>query len=251
MIRLGINIDHVATVRQARGEAYPDPVQAALLAELGGADNITCHLREDRRHVQDRDVRLLQQTIKIPLNFEMAVTAEMLGIAAEIKPHAVTLVPEKREERTTEGGMDLSADPAGKRDAIKRLKDQGILVSLFIEPDSKAVDASAKLGAEAVEFHTGAFCHQIDAAVRTKDKLALVQKLAKVAREAGKAGLQVHFGHGLHYGNASWLQLIPEAEEANIGHAVVGRAIFVGLDRAVREMKELLTNPALKPWSSL
>lgn len=251
MIRLGINIDHVATVRQARGETYPDPVQAALLAELGGADNITCHLREDRRHVQDRDVRLLKQTIKIPLNFEMAVTKEMLAIALEVKPHAVTLVPEKREERTTEGGMDLTADQAGKRAVIKALKDAGILVSLFVEPDSKAVAQTAALGAEAVEFHTGSFCHQIDAAVRTKDKLALVQNLARVSREAYQAGLQVHFGHGLHYGNASWLQLIPEAEEANIGHAVVGRAIFVGLEKAVREMKELLTNPALKPVSFL
>jgi pyridoxine 5-phosphate synthase len=251
MIRLGINIDHVATVRQARGEAYPDPVQAAVFAELGGADNITCHLREDRRHVQDRDVRLLRQTIKIPLNFEMAVTKEMLGIAAEIKPASVTLVPEKREERTTEGGMDLSADAAGKKDAIKKLKDAGILVSLFIEPDEKAVEQTAKLGAEAVEFHTGTFCHQIDAAVKTLDKLVLVRKLAKVSRAAAAAGLQVHFGHGLHYANASWLQLIPEAEEANIGHAVVGRAIFVGLEKAVREMKELLTNPANKPWPSL
>src|SRR5262245_4117208 len=175
MIRLGINIDHVATVRQARGEPYPDPVQAAVFAELGGADNITCHLREDRRHVQDRDVRLLKQTIKIPLNFEMAVTKEMLGIATEVKPASVTLVPEKREERTTEGGLDLSSDQGTKRDAVQKLKDAGILVSLFVEPDSRAVELSAKLGAEAVEFHTGAFCHKIDAAVRTKDKLALVQ----------------------------------------------------------------------------
>lgn len=251
MIRLGINVDHVATVRQARGEPYPDPVQAAVFAELGGADNITAHLREDRRHVQDRDIRLLKQTIKIPLNFEMAVTKEMLGIAREVRPHAVTLVPEKREERTTEGGMDLSSDQEAKRDAVKALKDAGILVSLFVEPDSKAVELSAKLGADAVEFHTGSFCHQIDAAIRTKDKLALVRKLAKASKEAAQAGLQVHFGHGLHYGNASWLQLIPEAEEANIGHAVIGRAIFVGLEKAVREMKELLTNPAHKPWPTL
>ncbi len=251
MIRLGINVDHVATVRQARGETYPDPVQAAVFAELGGADNITCHLREDRRHVNDRDVRLLRETIKVPLNFEMAITEEMLAFAVELKPHAVTLVPEKREERTTEGGLDLTRAQDEKRRAISRLKDRGIVVSLFVEPDAKAVELAATLGADAVEFHTGTFCKKVDAAAKTQDKLALTRELAKAAKLAAQAKLQVHFGHGLHYANASWLQLIPEAEEANIGHAVVGRALFVGLEKAVREMKGLLTDPAQKPWQSL
>lgn len=247
MIRLGVNIDHVATVRQARGERYPDPVQIACLAEIGGADNITAHLREDRRHIQDRDVQLLRDTIQVPLNFEMAATNEMIGIAIKTKPHAVTLVPEKREERTTEGGLDLERQNKILIDATTRLKEQGILVSLFIEPDVKAVEASRKIGAQAVEFHTGSFCHQMEKAKTTKDQLALVKGLAEAAKAAHDKGLQAHFGHGLNYANAHWLQLVPHAEEANIGHAIVARALFIGMRDAVAQMKALLNDPAHKP----
>lgn len=248
MIRLGVNIDHVATVRQARGERYPDPVQAAVMAELGGADNITAHLREDRRHIQDRDVALLKQTIQIPLNFEMAATSEMIDIALKTRPHSITLVPEKRQERTTEGGLDLQGQQKVLKDAISRLADANILISLFIEPDLKAVELSQKLGAGAVEFHTGAFCHKVDAAVTTKERLALVSPLAKAAAATRAAGMQAHFGHGLNYANAHYLQLVPDAEEANIGHAIVARALFVGLPAAVAEMKALLNDPAKKPF---
>ncbi len=247
MIRLGVNIDHVATVRQARGEKYPDPVQAAVMAELGGADNITCHLREDRRHIQDRDVALLRQTIQVPLNFEMAATAEMIDIALKTKPHSVTLVPEKRQERTTEGGLDLVSQQRVLKDAIARLNDARILVALFIEPDRKAVELSQKLGAGAVEFHTGTFCHKIEAAVTTREKLALVEPLHRVAADTVAAGMQPHFGHGLNYGNANWLQLVADAEEANIGHAIVARALFVGLKVAVAEMKSLLNDSRHRP----
>jgi pyridoxine 5-phosphate synthase len=249
MIRLGVNIDHVATVRQARGEAYPDPVQAAVFAELGGADNITAHLREDRRHVQDRDIRLLKETIKVPLNFEMAATDEMVKFALAIKPHAVTLVPEKREERTTEGGLDLLAAKKSLESATKRLADAGILVSLFIEPDRKAVELSREIGAAAVEFHTGTFCKLIDAAASTKAKLKTLAPLQAAAARARELEVQAHFGHGLHYANAMWLQLVEHAEEANIGHAIVGRALFVGMREAVREMKALLNDPSLRPYA--
>jgi pyridoxine 5-phosphate synthase len=247
MIRLGVNIDHVATVRQARGEPYPDPVQAVVMAELGGADNITCHLREDRRHIQDRDVYLLKETIKIPLNFEMAASKEMLAIAKKVAPHAVTLVPEKREERTTEGGLDLKRNFKDLDRSVKALQDSGILVSLFVEPTPAAVEASAKLGAEAVEFHTGKFCHQIDKAATTVAKLKELQVLIKASECAHAAGIQSHFGHGLHYSNAQWLQLVPYAEEANIGHAIVARALFCGLTEAVRNMRDLLNDARFKP----
>jgi pyridoxine 5-phosphate synthase len=242
MIRLGVNIDHVATVRQARGEAYPDPVQAALLAELGGADNITAHLREDRRHIQDRDLYLLKETIKVPLNFEMACTKEMIAIARKIKPHAVTLVPEKRQERTTEGGLNLKANQKALAAAVDLLQSDGILVSLFIEPSSEAVSLSSKIGARAVEFHTGRFCHEIDKKQATEDKTKSVAVLSVASETAAGEGIQSHFGHGLHYGNANWLQLVPHAEEANIGHAIVARAIFCGLEQAVRDMKNLLND---------
>jgi len=248
MIRLGINVDHVATVRNARGEPYPDPVQAAVMAELGGADNITCHLREDRRHIRDRDVRILKETISVPLNFEIGATDEMLRIACEVKPHFVTLVPERREELTTEGGLDLARHADKIRAAVDMLKTAGILVSLFIEPDRKAIDLSFATGAQAVEMHTGRFCHAIDKATSTKEKAALVKTLDIAAVHAHERGLQAHFGHGLHYGNASWLQLVNHAEEANIGHAVIGRAIFVGLEKAVCEMKDQLNDTMYKPY---
>lgn len=248
MIRLGVNVDHVATVRQARGETYPSPVQAAVLCETGGADNITCHLREDRRHINDQDATLLKATINIPLNFEMACTNEMLAFARKLRPHAVTLVPEKREERTTEGGLNLSANFNLIKNQVEALQGEGILVSLFIEPDREAVELTKKTGAKAVEFHTGRFCKQIDHATSTADRLKAVQVLRTASVSAHEAGLQSHFGHGLHYGNANWLQLVDHAEEANIGHAIVARAIFCGLEKAVTEMKSLLNDPRHRPY---
>lgn len=249
MIRLGVNIDHVATVRNARGETYPDPVQAALMCELAGADNITCHLREDRRHIRDRDVKVLKETIGIPLNFEMAATSEMVLFASQIKPHSVTLVPERREERTTEGGLDLQSFKKDLTEITARLKGEGILVSLFVEPDAKAVALSREIGAQAVEFHTGAFCHRMALTRRTQEQWLLVDGLKNVAKVAHEEGLQAHFGHGLNFTNASWLQHIDYAEEANIGHAIIGRAIFVGLVGAVTEMKRLLNDPSLRPYA--
>lgn len=248
MIRLGINIDHVATVRNARGETYPDPVQAAVFAELGGADNITCHLREDRRHIRDRDVELLRQTIQVPLNFEMAATDEMVQIALKVKPHAVTLVPERRQELTTEGGLDVIKNDKKLATMTATLKAQGILVSYFIAATAAQVQQSKKCGADAIEFHTGEFCHQMAKAVTTKDKFALLKPFVDASRQCHELGMQAHFGHGLNYQNAYWLQHIPHCEEANIGHAVIGRAIFVGLTQAVREMKSLLTDPQFKPY---
>ncbi len=247
MIRLGVNIDHVATVRQARGGLYPDPVQAAVMAEIGGADNITVHLREDRRHIQDRDVYLLKQTISVPLNFEMACTQEMISIAKKLKPQAVTLVPEKREERTTEGGLDLAANLTALQAATHDLQSDGILVSLFIEPTADAVMLSAKIGAKAVEFHTGKFCQQIDTAISTEQKLKHAAVLIEASKAANRMGIQSHFGHGLHYGNTNWLQLVPFAEEANIGHSIVSRALFCGLEKAVRDMKNLLNDRRYLP----
>jgi pyridoxine 5-phosphate synthase len=248
MIRLGVNIDHVATVRQARGEHYPDPVQAAVMAELGGADNITAHLREDRRHVQDRDIRILKDTINVPLNFEMAATDVMLDFALSIRPHAVTLVPEKRAELTTEGGLDIAKNEANLKKAVSRLNEAGILVSMFIEADKHAIDLCRKIGAGAIEIHTGRFCKAIDQAKSSLEKLRLVRLMEDAANHAHGLDLQVHFGHGLHYGNANWLQLVAHAEEANIGHAVVARGIFVGLKDAVREMKALLNDSGNKPY---
>lgn len=247
MIRLGVNIDHVATVRQARGEPYPDPVQAAVLCELGGADNITCHLREDRRHIQDRDVYSLKDTIKIPLNFEMGATEEMIRIAQQINPHGVTLVPEKRAERTTEGGLNVASHGHDLKPKITRLRNSGILVCLFIEPEDRAVELSADLGADAVEFHTGAWCHQMSACRRTRDQIALTAQLSHAAALAHRIGLQAHFGHGLNYTNAMWLQHVEHAEEANIGHAIIARALFTGLKEAVQTMKELLNDPRHRP----
>jgi len=248
MIRLGVNIDHVATLRQARGERYPDPVQAAVLAELGGADNITCHLREDRRHIQDRDVYALKETIQIPLNFEMAATEAMLQIALKLAPDAVTLVPEKREERTTEGGLNLKGQREVLTATTRRLNDAGILVSLFIEPSLADIELSLQIGAGAVEFHTGRFCHEIALAKTTLLKKRLVDDLQQAASAAHQVGLQAHFGHGLNYTNSSWLQHVARAEEANIGHAIVARALFVGLQYAVAEMKSLLNESCHRPY---
>lgn len=246
-MRLGVNIDHVATLRNARGESYPSPVQAAAMAELGGADNITCHLREDRRHIRDADVRLLKDTIQVPLNFEIAATEEMVAYACDIVPHAVTLVPERRQELTTEGGLDLTEGVRKLEGDIKRLRDRGILVSLFVEGDPKAIAVAATIGAQAIEIHTGHFCTQLQKLRATQDAWRLVKGLQEAAKVGHDLGLQVHVGHGLNYVNAAWMQLLPHCEEANIGHAIMSRALFVGLPQAVAEMKALINNADHRP----
>ncbi len=247
MIRLGVNIDHVATLRNARGETYPSPVQAAAMAELGGADNITCHLREDRRHIKDSDLFLLKETINIPLNFEMAATDEMVEIALKVKPHAVTLVPEKREELTTEGGLDMEAHKADLKHKVSQLKDIDCLVSMFIEANDVDIELSKEVGADAVEFHTGHYCTEMNKAKTTKAQWELIKPFHDAAKKAKDIGLQVHFGHGLNYTNAQWMQTVPYIEEANIGHSIVSKAVFVGLESAVREMKQLLNDTQFKP----
>lgn len=233
MTRLHVNIDHVATVRQARGTRYPDPIWAAAIVELAGAHGITAHLREDRRHIGDRDMRLLRQTVRTVLNMEMAATDEMVGIALELGPDIVTLVPEKREERTTEGGLDPAAPGLPK--AIRALREAGIVVSLFVDPEPAVVEACAKLGATMVELHTGDYC---EAARRDAPKE--LDRLVRSARAAVATGLRVAAGHGLDYPNVGPVAGIPEVEELNIGHAIIARAVFVGLDRAVRDMLELM-----------
>ena len=231
MIRLHVNIDHVATIRQARGTSYPDPIWAASLCELAGADGITCHLREDRRHIVDRDVRLLRQTVRTLLNLEMAVTDEMIGIACEVRPDLVTLVPEKREERTTEGGLDVVRQKDSLARAIGRLGDAGIEVALFVDPEPAQVRAAAEIKASRVELHTGDYCHaRGDAAARE------LERLSRAAEDAVSLGIRVAGGHGLDYPNVAPVASIPGMEELNIGHALVARAVFVGLDRAVRDM---------------
>jgi pyridoxine 5-phosphate synthase len=234
--RLGVNVDHVATLRQARRAAYPDPVAAAVMAELAGADQITIHLREDRRHIQDRDLQVLRKTVTSRLNLEMAVAAEMLRIAYEVKPDVVTLVPERREELTTEGGLDAVGGREGVRKAVKTLRDAEIEVSLFIDPDLDQVKAAHRAEAHAVELHTGRYCEARLAADRRRE----LGRLVDACKAAAKLGLGVAAGHGLNYQNVLPVAAIAEIEELNIGHAIVARAVLVGMERAVREMKELL-----------
>ena len=229
---LGVNVDHVATLRQARGVQYPDPVLAASLAELAGADQITVHLREDRRHIQDRDVKILRQTVQVPLNLEMAATAEMVAIAIEYKPDTVTLVPEKREERTTEGGLDVVGQRQLLGTVVEQLRAAGIVVSLFIDPDPKQVAESAKLGAHTVELHTGDYC-EAKSTLMAEQRLEL---LRAAAEQAHALGLRVVAGHGLHYKNVQEIAKLPHIQELNIGHAIVARAVLVGISQAVREM---------------
>jgi pyridoxine 5-phosphate synthase len=237
--RLGVNVDHVATLRQARRTAYPDPVTAAALAELSGAGQITIHLREDRRHIQDRDLRILRETVQTLLNLEMAATPEMVKIAYEYKPDVVTLVPERREELTTEGGLEV----AGQRDAIariiKNLKDGEISVSLFIDPDLDQVRASHKVNADRIELHTGRYCE----ARNEKERARELARIVDAAKSAAKLGMGVAAGHGLNYDNVRPIARIAEIDELNIGHAIVGRAVLVGFERAVREMLELMNHP--------
>jgi pyridoxine 5-phosphate synthase len=233
MIRLGVNIDHVATVRQARRAVEPDPVAAAVLALLGGADGITVHLREDRRHIQDRDVRLLRQVVASRLNLEMATADEIVAIACEVKPDEATLVPEKRQELTTEGGLDVVANGAAVARAVGRLKSAGIEVSLFLDPDPRQIETAKLLGVHAVEIHTGRYADAQGSAARARELEAL-REAAAFARELG---LHVHMGHGLNYCNVQAVARVPGVEELNIGHSIVARAVLVGLERAVREMK--------------
>jgi pyridoxine 5-phosphate synthase len=239
MPTLGVNIDHVATLRQVRRAAIPDVMTAAVHAEMGGADCITVHLREDRRHIQDADVRLLRQSIATRLNLEMAATEEMVAIALEVRPNQCTLVPERREELTTEGGLNLAVHGAQVQAAIERLQEAGIPVSLFIDPDIAVVEAAARLGARAVELHTGAY------AASPGD--AEVERLTQALRAGLEQGLTVHAGHGLDYDNAARIAQLPGFREFNIGHAIVSRAIFTGMMDAVREMKELIRYQGADP----
>lgn len=236
MIALHINIDHVATVRQARQISEPDPVTAAGLVELAGADGITIHLREDRRHIIDRDVRILRETVQTRLNLEMAATEEMFGIALEIGPDIVTLVPEKREEITTEGGLDVIGASNIMRDGIKQIRDAGIRVSLFIDPEEEQIKASREIGAEDVELHTGCYANAKNIAQLDSE----YQRLVSGAETAHQQKLKVNAGHGLNYINTQRICGLPHLRELNIGHSIVSRAIFVGISQAVREMKEII-----------
>ncbi|BEU02474.1 pyridoxine 5'-phosphate synthase [Agarivorans sp. OAG1] len=235
-ILLGVNVDHIATLRQARGTTYPDPVLAAGIAEMAGADGITIHLREDRRHIVDRDVAIMSQTVQTRLNLEMAVTDEMVAIACEHKPHFVCLVPEKREELTTEGGLDVVGNLEKITEAVTKLTDAGILVSLFIDADDEQIDASIASGAPFIELHTGHYADAEDEA----EQQAELKKIAAAASYAADKGLKVNAGHGLHYHNVLPIAAMPEIIELNIGHAIIARAVMVGMDAAVREMKTLM-----------
>lgn len=235
-IRLGINIDHVATLRQVRGTRYPDPVEAARLAETAGADSITVHLREDRRHIQERDVKLLREVLQTRMNLEMAVTAEMLDFACNALPQDCCLVPERREELTTEGGLDVSGRSGKLASACQRLADAGIRVALFIDPDPAQIEAAAKLRVAAVELHTGRYADAENAQLQAEELF----RLREAARQAVQLRLEVHAGHGLNYHNVKPIAAIPEVVELNIGHAVIARAVMTGLPVAVRDMKRLI-----------
>jgi pyridoxine 5-phosphate synthase len=234
--RLGVNIDHVATLRQARGGREPDPVWAAALAELAGADGITVHLREDRRHIQDRDLRLLRETVRTRLNLEAAVAPEIVAIALETRPDQVTFVPERRQEVTTEGGLDVRGQRARVAEAVARCRDAGLSVSLFIDPDMAQVEASAALGVAAVELHTGRYADAPAEAERAREHASLAQAGAA----AVAAGLALHAGHGLNYQNVADVARLPRIAELNIGHAIIARALFVGIETAVRDMKRCM-----------
>jgi pyridoxine 5-phosphate synthase len=235
MIRLGVNVDHVATVRQARRADVPDPVEAALLAEKAGADGITVHLREDRRHIQERDVQVLRERATSKINLEMAVTPDMVAFAEKLRPNDACFVPEKRQELTTEGGLDVVANRSRVKDAVTKLQGSGIHVSLFIDSEGAQIEAAREVGAHAIEIHTGAYCN-VSGAGREKER----QATAKAATFAQSLGLEVHAGHGLDYVNVVPIAVIPEIIELNIGHSIIARAVIVGIEQAVREMKELL-----------
>jgi pyridoxine 5-phosphate synthase len=236
--RLGVNVDHVASLRQVRRASYPDPVTAASIAEMAGAHQITIHLREDRRHIQERDLRLLRETCQTALNLEMAATQEMVKMAYEVKPDLVTLVPERREELTTEGGLDVASQRESLAQLIRHLRDGEIEVSLFIDPDLDQIRAAHKVNAERVELHTGRYCEAPNASERQRE----VERLVDAAKAANKLGMGCAAGHGLNYDNVQPVVRIAEIDELNIGHAIVARAVMVGLDRAVRDMLALMRN---------
>ncbi|MDB5691548.1 MAG: pyridoxine 5-phosphate synthase [Alphaproteobacteria bacterium] len=234
-LRLGVNIDHVATIRNARGGDHPDPVKAALAAAEAGADGITAHLREDRRHIRDEDISALMARLEIPLNLEMAATEEMLEIALRHRPHAACLVPEKREERTTEGGLDAAGQDNHLRPFVARLAEANIRVSLFIEPDARQIEAAIRLKAPVVEFHTGRYAH-----LEGEARAAELRRIADAAALAAKNGIEPHAGHGLNFDNVVPVAAIPQIRELNIGHFLVGEALFIGLDASVRRMRALM-----------
>jgi len=236
MPRLGVNIDHVATLRQARGGREPDPVWAAVLAELGGAEGITIHLREDRRHIQDRDLRLLRETVQVRLNLELAVEPGVVAIALEVRPDQVTFVPERRQELTTEGGLDVLGQRARVGEALARCRDAGTEVALFIDPDPRQVQATIELGAAAVELHTGSYANAPEGKERGRE----LASLCAAALATVNAGLELHAGHGLNYHNVAAIAQIDQMAELNIGHSIISRSLFVGLTEAVREMKECI-----------
>jgi pyridoxine 5-phosphate synthase len=238
-LRLGVNIDHVATLRNARGGAYPDPVRAALLAQAAGADGITAHLREDRRHIRDADIANIMQAIRIPLNFEMAATADMQAIALAHRPHAVCLVPERREERTTEGGLDVAGDENRLGDYIAPLREAGCRVSLFIGHDPRQIEAAARIGSAVVELHTGHYC-DLHAEGRLAERDEELRHLMVGAALAADLGLEVHMGHGLNYETVQPVAALPEVVELNIGHFLIAESVFLGLGPAIAEMRRLM-----------
>jgi pyridoxine 5-phosphate synthase len=235
MIRLGVNVDHVATVRQARRTDEPDPVAAAVAAEMGGAEQITVHLREDRRHIQDRDLRLLKEVVRSRLNLEMAATDQMVAIATAVNPDQVTLVPEKREELTTEGGLDVRLHSDDLLPVVETLKEEGIEVSLFIDPDPEQLKAAARIGADSVEIHTGHFANQRD----EEKRITELERIEGAAIVAYKLKMGVKAGHGLTYNNVFYILGVPHLEELNIGHSIVARSVMVGMEQAVRDMKDI------------
>ncbi|KIN78345.1 pyridoxine 5'-phosphate synthase [Sulfitobacter mediterraneus] len=238
-LRLGVNIDHVATVRNARGGAYPDPLRAAKIAEKAGADGITAHLREDRRHISDADIEGLMDVLSVPLNFEMAATEEMQKIALRHKPHAVCIVPEKREERTTEGGLEVAREENKLAHFIAPLREAGSRVSIFIAADQRQIEAANRIGAEVIELHTGAYCDAFSEG-RWPEAQAELKKLEEMSTFAHSLGLEVHAGHGLTYDTVSPVAAFPEVRELNIGHFLIGEAIFLGLEPAITEMRRLM-----------
>ncbi len=238
-LRLGVNIDHVATVRNARGSAYPDPVRAAQLAEDAGADGITAHLREDRRHISDTDIERLVNTLRVPLNFEMAATEEMQAIALRHKPHAICIVPEKREEKTTEGGLEVAREENRLAHFIAPLREAGSRVSIFIAADPRQIDAAHRIGAQVIELHTGAYC-DFHAEGRFDQRDAELDRMREMSTYAHSLGLEVHAGHGITYETVQPIAAFPEVMELNIGHFIVGEAIFRGLNSAIAEMRRLM-----------
>ena len=239
MARLGVNIDHVATLRQARGGREPDPVWAAVLAELGGADGITVHLREDRRHIQDRDLLLLRQSVAVRLNLELAAEPGVMAIALQVRPDQVTFVPERRQELTTEGGLDVAGQAVRIGEAVKQCRDQGLEVALFIDPDPRQVEAALATGATALELHTGRYAEAAEATPASQLELAA---LRSAAQATVTAGLELHAGHGLNYRNVGAVARLDRMAELNIGHSIISRAVFLGLTQAVREMKECINH---------